>query len=242
MSMTRDDNTIAGNLARVHAAMADAAARAARPVEEIRLVAISKKQPVTAVAAAVAAGQRVFGENTVQEALPKVAAFTGQELEWHFIGHLQSNKARHIPGHFSWLHSLDSVKLAERVSRQATESDTSVNALIEVNVTDLPARQGVAPQAVESLLETLLNQPLPGLHLRGLMTMAPYPATPDEVRRDFARVRSLQERCRAQFHLPEFDQLSMGMSGDFVEAILEGSTLVRIGTAIFGKRDHLRLP
>jgi len=230
--------TIAANLARVHAELSEAAQAAGRATSGIKLVVVSKMQPVAAVAAAVAAGQRVFGENTVQEALTKIPAFSGQGLEWHFIGHLQSNKARHIPGNFAWLHSLDSVKLAERVSRLAVDAGSTVNALIEVNITRDPAKHGVDPDALMPLMESLLAANLPALTLRGLMAIGPHPATETERRRAFANLRQLRDVCIEQLALPGFSELSMGMSDDFREAILEGSTLVRIGTAVFGERAY----
>lgn len=231
--------TIADNLARVREAIANAAHRAGRNPAEVRLIAVSKTQPPEAVAAAVAAGQRVFGENTVQDALTKIPHFTGQNLEWHFIGHLQSNKVKHIPGNFTWLHSLNSLKLAQRLSRIAQEQQTMVQALIEVNITRDPAKHGVDPDAVPALLDQLLREPLPGIALRGLMAIGPQDGTEKELRTAFAALRELRESCRKLFSLAAFTELSMGMSGDFTEAILEGATLVRIGTAIFGSRVAL---
>jgi pyridoxal phosphate enzyme (YggS family) len=227
---------IAGNLARLRQSIAEAAGRAGRRPEAVELIAISKTQPPEAVAAAVMAGQRRFGESTVQEALAKMPRFAADGLEWHFIGHLQSNKARHLPGHFAWLHSLDGLRLAERVSRFAAERNVVVNGLIEVNVTRDPARHGVLPEALPTLLETLLAANLPGVALRGLMAIGPYPASLAEQRASFAAVRALRDQCVRRFDLAGFTELSMGMSGDFVAAILEGATLVRIGTAIFGER------
>lgn len=232
--------TIAANLERVRAGLAEAARRAGRRPEEVRLIAVSKTQPPEAVAAAVAAGQRRFGENTVQDALTKIPRFAGQGLEWHFIGHLQSNKARFIPGHFTWLHSLDGLKLAQRVARLAAEQGATVNALIEVNVTRDPAKHGVAPEAIAPLLDQLLKADLAALRLRGLMAIGPHPAGEVERRAAFAAARQLRDACAQRFVLPDFTELSMGMSGDYVEAIQEGATLVRLGTAVFGERDYAR--
>ena len=229
---------IAANLERLRAAVADAAHRAGRHPQDVKLIAVSKTQPAEAVAAAIAAGQRVFGENTVQDALTKIPHFAGQGLEWHFIGHLQSNKARFIPGNFSWVHSLASVKIAQRLARLAQEQNTAVHALIEVNITRDPAKHGVAPEDVASLLDELLKANLNGIQLRGLMTIGPHPATESGRRASFAALRKLRDDCARRFALPGFTELSMGMSGDFVEAIQEGSTQVRIGTAIFGDRDY----
>jgi pyridoxal phosphate enzyme (YggS family) len=229
---------IAQNLARLRETIAQAAHRAARRPEEIKIIAVSKNQPRAAIEAAVRAGQNIFGESTMQEALTKMAPFQGQALEWHFIGHLQSNKARFIPGNFQWLHSLDSVSLASRVSRFAQEKNTVIHTLIEVNVTRDSAKHGVLPGGVAPLLEQLLKENLAGIALRGLMAIGPHPATETEVRAAFAAVRQLRDECRRRFALPGFTELSMGMSGDYREAIREGATLVRIGSAIFGERFY----
>lgn len=233
------DKTIAANLEHLRAAITDAAQRAGRSPQDVKLIAVSKTQPVEAVSAAIAAGQRVFGESTVQDALTKIPYFTGQALEWHFIGHLQSNKARFIPGNFNWVHSLASVKLAQRLARLAQEQETAINTLIEVNITRDPAKQGVVPEDVAALLEELLKANLAGIQLRGLMAIGPHPANESERRASFAALRQLRDDCAQCFTLPGFTELSMGMSGDFREAILEGSTMVRLGTAIFGERDYL---
>lgn len=229
---------IAANLARVNESIRTAVQRAGRRPGDVRLIAVSKTQPPEAIAAAVAAGQRRFGENTVQDAMTKIPRFATEQLEWHFIGHLQSNKARFIPGNFSWLHSLDNLRLAERVSRAAEERRTIVNALIEVNITRDPARHGIAPPDLDPLLEQLLKAALPGLRLCGLMAIGPHPAGEPEIRAAFATVRALRDRCQAKHALPMFTELSMGMSGDYAEAILEGATLIRVGTAIFGERAY----
>ena len=185
-----------------------------------------------------AAGQRAFGENTVQDALTKIPVFAGQGLEWHFIGHLQSNKAKLVPGNFAWAHSLDSVQLAHRLARCAREQDASVNALIEVNIARDPAKHGVAVEAVAPLLDQLLQENIAGLALRGLMAIGPFPAIETERRAAFAALRRLRDDLQRRYPLPGFSELSMGMSGDFTEAIAEGSTMVRLGTAIFGPRGR----
>jgi len=230
--------TITANLERLRATLSDVAHRAGRRPEDVKLIAVSKTQPAEAVAAAIAAGQRVFGENTVQDALTKIPQFAGQGLEWHFIGHLQSNKARFIPGNFAWVHSLASATLAQRLARLAQEQNATVNALIEVNITRDPAKHGAAPGDIAPLLEQLLKANLDGILLRGLMAIGPHPASESERRANFAALRKLRDDCAQRFALPGFTELSMGMSGDFVEAIQEGSTQVRIGTAIFGERNY----
>lgn len=227
---------IAANLARVRDEIAQAAAKAGRDAAAIALVAVSKTQPPEAIAAALAAGQHAFGENTAQDALTKVPRFP--QAQWHFIGHLQSNKAKHIPGQFSWLHTLDSLALAERLARLMPAGGAPLNVLIEVNVAQDPRKHGVAPDALFPLLDTLLDAALAPLSLRGLMTIGPYPATEAQVRTSFARLRELRNRAQAQFALPAFSELSMGMSTDYAQAIAEGSTMLRIGSAIFGERER----
>jgi hypothetical protein len=230
--------TIAANLESLRSTIAETALRAIRQPADVQLIAVSKTQSVAAVAAAIAAGQRVFGENTVQDALTKIPHFLDQQPEWHFIGHLQSNKARFIPGNFTWVHSLASVTLAQRLARLAQEQSTTVNTLIEVNITRDPAKHGVVPDDLWPLLEQLLKTNLNGIHLRGLMTIGPHPATESERRASFAALRKLRDECMQRYGLPDFTELSMGMSDDFIEAILEGSTMVRLGTALFGERNY----
>lgn len=253
-------NSIASNLARLRDRIETIARSAQRDPGDIKLIAVSKTHPVAALEAAIQAGQRTFGENTIQEALPKIAHFAQRDFgadaaatparpaaasevvevfpEWHFIGHLQSNKAKFIPGNFSWIHSLDSHKLAQRLSRLAQDAHVVVNALIEVNITQDPRKHGVAPRAVLPLLEDLLREVLPGIRLRGLMAIGPYPADEATIRRAYAELRELRDRCAEHFDLKAFDQLSIGMSGDYAEAIREGATLLRLGTAIFGEREY----
>jgi len=228
------------NLIDIRNAIADAARACGRSPDEVRLIAVSKTHPPETIASAIAAGQRDFGESTVQEALTKISHFRDRGLAWHFIGHLQSNKARFIPGNFAWLHSLDSLSLARKLSRLAQEQSANINILIEVNVFRDAKKHGVDPDALPGLVEQLVGENLPALDPRGLMTIGPHPATEKEVRGCFARLRELRDDCRRRFDLPRFTELSMGMSGDYVEAIKEGSTMVRIGSAIFGERDYSR--
>lgn len=238
MHAASDSAIIAANLNRLRTTLADAAQRAGRHPEQVKLIAVSKTQPAEAIASAIIAGQRAFGENTVQDALTKIPQFADQALEWHFIGHLQSNKARFIPGNFAWVHSLTSIKLAQRLAHLAQEQSTVINTLLEVNITRDPAKHGLAPEDVSPRLEELLKANFSGIRLRGLMAIGPYPATEFERRTSFAALRSLRDDCVQRFALPDFSELSMGMSGDFVEAILEGSTMVRVGTALFGERNY----
>ena len=228
---------ISANLERVRARMAEALVAAGRR-DAVTLIAVSKTYPIDTITDALRVGQTVFGESTAQEALPKIEYFRRESLNWHFIGHLQSNKAKHVPGNFAWLHSLDSLALAQRLSRLAQAQQAQLNVLIEVNVTRDPAKHGVIPDQLFPLLDQLLAQPLPGIHLRGLMTIGPHAVPTTESRRVFAALRELRDQTKTRFALPSFDMLSMGMSDDYPEAILEGSTMIRVGTAIFGQRNY----
>jgi len=229
---------VANKLIDIRQSFVHVAREAGRNPEDIRLIAISKTHPPEAIAAAIEAGQLDFGENTTQEALKKIPHFKDKPIVWHFIGHLQSNKARFIPGNFSWLHSLDNISLAARLSRMAQDRSAIVNILIEVNTSRDPKKSGVAPEALFDFVDTLAKANLPALPLRGLMTLGPHEATEKEIRRCFASLRELRDACQKRFALPQFDELSMGMSSDYTEAIKEGATMIRIGTAIFGDRNY----
>jgi len=229
---------IGENLERVRFEIERAAESAARPATAVRLIAVSKTHTAEAIATAASFGQRDFGESTAQEATPKTAALKALNLDWHFIGHLQSNKAKFIPGHFSWLHSLDSLALADRLDRLATDSGRALNVLIEVNVIRDPSKHGVAPEQLLPLVAQLLQRGHRSLRLGGLMAVGPNHASEPERRRCFAELRELRDRCASDFGITTFSELSMGMSDDFREAILEGSTMVRIGSAIFGQREY----
>lgn len=185
--------------------------------------------------AALEAAQRCFGENTWQDASGKIGAFAGRNIEWHFIGHLQSNKAKAVAQHFQWVHSLDRIEVAQKLAH-AHIAAAPLNVLIEINIAHDPRKGGVAPEELPRLLETLLAADLSGIRLRGLMTIAPQTDREPALRARFAQLRELGATMTRQFGLTGFDALSMGMSGDFVAAIREGATLVRVGSAIFGER------
>ena len=238
--MNQSVDAIASNLFRVRQSIAEVAHTCAGSSDAIRLIAVSKGHQPSAIAAAIAAGQKDFGENTSQEALTKIPHFQNQGLEWHFVGHLQTNKAKFIPGNFSWLHSLDNLDLARKLSRRAQELSANINILIEVNVTRDPKKHGIAPDALADFVEQFLKENLPALSLRGLMTIGPHAAPEKEIRGCFAKLRELRDACRTRYALTGFTELSMGMSGDYVEAIKEGATMLRVGTAIFGDRDYSR--
>lgn len=218
--------------------IADLARAAGRSPESIRVIAVSKSHSLEKIEAAITARQCEFGESTVQEALPKIEHFHDRPLTWHFIGHLQSNKAKFVPGTFAWLHSLDTSALAARLERVAAERGATLNTLIEVNVSRDPRKYGVAPERVEQLVESLLHAQLTRVLLRGLMTVGPTTANRNAIRACFARLRKLGETCRTRFAMPQFTELSMGMSADYAEAIAEGATMIRLGTAVFGERVY----
>ncbi|HRZ24578.1 MAG TPA: YggS family pyridoxal phosphate-dependent enzyme [Candidatus Contendobacter sp.] len=213
---------------RIHAAEQ----RFQRPPGAVRLLAVSKTQPVTAVAAMAAAGQTGFGENYVQEALDKMTELAALALEWHFIGPIQANKTRPIAERFAWVHSVDRLKLAERLSAQRPASLPPLNVCLQVNIDREPTKHGLDPAEVSAIAAAVAV--LPRLRLRGLMAI-PAPAADFAAQRPaFARLRILQDQLTAAGLA--LDTLSMGMSDDLEAAIAEGATLVRVGTALFGPR------
>jgi len=226
-------NAIASNLQAIRQAIAQAARSAQRRVEDVILLAVSKTVSAAAVREAYRAGQRAFGENYVQEALDKIAALRDLPLEWHFIGPMQSNKTRAIAENFSWVHGVERLKIAERLSAQRPQNLPPLNVCIQVNVSGEQSKSGVSPDEVLELARAVAQ--LPQLRLRGLMAI-PAPADQlDEQRKPFALLRELQQQLNAQGL--QLDTLSMGMSYDLEAAVLEGATIVRVGTAIFGARD-----
>ena len=207
-----------------------AAVAAGRP--DPALLAVSKTQPAAAVAALAAQGQRAFGENYVQEALAKIAQLQALGLEWHLIGHLQSNKAEQVARHFQWVQSVDRPKLVTALARARPAHLPPLQVLIQVNIDDESSKHGCAPNEVDALATAVAAEPR--LQLRGLMAIpAPWP-DPARRRQAFVRMRDLLQPLSAAH--PHADTLSMGMSSDYAEAIAEGATMVRIGTALFGAR------
>lgn len=202
----------------------------------ITLVAVTKSQPPEAIRAAYGAGCRDFGESYAQEALPKMAALADLEARWHFIGHLQGNKAREVAERFDWVHGVDRARIAGALARARPLSRGALDVCIQVNISGEAGKGGVAPDAALAL--ALEVAALPRLRLRGLMGMASFTGRPEESRAQFALLRRTKERIvEAGIAL---DTLSMGMSQDFASALAEGATMVRIGTAIFGARDGAR--
>ncbi len=228
---------IAENLERVRSQIADAAKKSGRSFKEIELVAISKTHEAEKVRAALEAGQQTFGESRVQEARAKIPLLPST-ARWHFVGRLQKNKIRHALPLFELFHSVDSIELAREMNRVADEEGVHPRVLLEVNVAGEGSKIGFAPDSLRAEMEALLK--LPRLSIEGLMTLPPLAAEAEVSRKYFAALRDLRDQFAAQFQI-RLPQLSMGMSGDFPVAIEEGATLVRIGTAIFGKRTPARL-
>lgn len=220
------------NLLTVESRIAAACNAAQRPRHSVQLLAVSKTQSVQAVAQLASCGQVAFGENYVQEALPKLAALSQLQLEWHFIGPIQSNKTADIAAHFDWAHGVDRLKIAERLSAQRPAHLPALNICVQVNVSGEVSKSGCRPEDVSALCSRLIG--LPGLRLRGLMALPAPAAQQANVRASFHILRQLFERQAAT--TPHWDTLSMGMSDDLEEAIAEGSTLIRIGSALFGQR------
>lgn len=223
---------ILSNLQAVKMAVVRAARAAGRSEDEVRLLAVSKTFAAEAVREAYHAGQLAFGENYLQEALDKIEALRDLPLEWHFIGPVQSNKTRPIAEHFAWVHSVDRLKIAGRLSAQRPPGLPPLNICLEVNVSGEASKSGVAPAELLPLARAVAA--LPRIRLRGLMAIPAPAADEDAQRAPCAQLRRLLEDLQRQ-GLP-LDTLSMGMSHDFAAAIREGATIVRIGTAIFGAR------
>jgi pyridoxal phosphate enzyme (YggS family) len=234
--MTAPVHDIQANLERVREQIRTAAVAVGRRPEAIRLVAVSKYMPESYLREAMQAGQHVFGENTVQDALGKLRVLQEPGNEWHFIGHLQTNKAKHIPGNFSWFHTLDSLKLANRLARHCKDTRSTLNILIQVNISGDPDKHGLLAEHVFGFTEELLEAGHAGLSLRGLMTIGRRGASMAERQQEFAALRELAAACGERFGASRFCELSMGMSSDFELAIREGASIVRVGSAIFGPR------
>ncbi|MCC8401360.1 YggS family pyridoxal phosphate-dependent enzyme [Paraburkholderia sp. MMS20-SJTN17] len=224
------------NLADVQQRIARAAQAAGRDAHSVTLLAVSKTFPADAVRAAHAAGQHAFGENYVQEALDKIRALADlrASLEWHFIGPLQSNKTRPVAEHFDWVHSIDRLKIAQRLSEQRPDNLPPLNVCLQVNVSGEASKSGVAIAEAPAIAQQIAS--LPKLNLRGLMSIPEPAGDLDAQRAPHRELRELFERLRNGGLA--LDTLSMGMSADLEAAVLEGATIVRIGTAIFGARDY----
>jgi pyridoxal phosphate enzyme (YggS family) len=227
--------SLAENLPRVRARMAAACGRAGRDPTEVTLLAVSKNHPAATVAEAVTLGVTHFGESRIQEAKAKIP-LSPSRARWHFIGHLQSNKAREAVGRFELIESVDSLALALELQKQAEKQARTARVLVEVNVAGEASKFGWSPERL--LAEWTALNACPRIEWHGLMTVAPYAPDPEKVRPVFRRLRELRDQISARLGAP-LPVLSMGMSGDFEVAIEEGATLVRVGTALFGPRPRI---
>jgi hypothetical protein len=225
---------IAENLEHIRAQIAKAAGKAGRDPADVTLVAVSKTVGVDVIRKAIAAGVTIIGESYLQEARTKIPQVTAP-VRWDFIGHLQRNKVRHAVGLFEMIHSVDSLTLAQEINLAAGKRGEKARILVEVNVSGETTKSGIDPQGADSLMQELMS--LPHLAVEGLMTMAPYSDDPEDARPCFRALKQLKDDLNKR-HGPSLNlkELSMGMSSDFEVAIEEGSTMVRIGTAIFGER------
>jgi len=229
-----DAQGIMARLAQTREEVAVAARESGRSEEAVMLLAISKMHPAQAILAAASTGQMDFGENYIQEALAKQEALADLGLRWHFTGRLQSNKAKFIPGRFALVHAVDSLKLAQALHKKVAAARAPVqDVLIEVNLARESQKAGVAEQDLPELAENLAA--LEAVRLRGLMVLPPFDLDPEARRPLFARLRQLRDGLEARLAMP-LPVLSMGMTDDFRQAILEGATVVRVGTRIFGER------
>ncbi len=225
---------IAQRLAAVRQRIRDAEVAYGREAGSVKLLAVSKRQPIEAIRAAIAEGQHAFGENYLQEGAEKREALAGESVEWHFIGALQSNKTRAVAEGFDWVHTIDRLKIARRLSEQRPADAAPLQCCLQVNVSGEASKSGVAPEQAPDLANEIAS--LPNLHLRGLMTLPE--AVPDfeSQRAAFRQLRELQARLVADGLA--LDTLSMGMSNDLEAAVAEGATMVRLGTAVFGPRPE----
>ncbi len=218
-----------GNYKAVRDRIKEAANRSGRDPREVKIIAVSKNVSPESILAAKKLGLNDFGENRLQEALPKITALPA-DIKWHFVGHLQTNKVRDVLDRFSMVHSLDRMSLAQALEKESRKKDTVMPVLVQINASGEASKYGLAPEELEDFLEEVKD--FSGIKVRGLMTMAPLVDNPEETRPVFARLRNLKE----QINIPslKLDYLSMGMTNDYQIAVEEGANLVRIGTAIFG--------
>lgn len=225
--------SISQNLAQIQQQIESLSAQFQR--ENVRLLAVSKTKPVSAIEEAIQAGQKAFGENYVQEGVEKIAYFNQQaDLEWHFIGSLQSNKTKLVAAHFDWIQTVDRLKIAQRLSEQRPADKAPLNVLIQINISDEASKSGIAPEEMLPLAKEIAL--LPNLKLRGLMAIPKPEHEPAQQQIALSKMQQLFNRLQTEFE--GIDTLSMGMSDDMAAAIECGSTMVRIGTAVFGARDY----
>lgn len=224
--------SISANLAQIHQKIQQISNQCQR--DNVRLLAVSKTKPVAAIQEAIEAGQFAFGENYVQEAVEKIEFFANRaDLEWHFIGPLQSNKTKLVATHFDWIQTVDRLKIAERLNEQRPVDKAPLNVLIQINISDENSKSGIQPEEMLPLAQAISQ--LPNLKLRGLMAIPKPESEPEQQKIALRKMQALFNRLQAEFD--GIDTLSMGMSDDMQSAIECGSTMVRIGTAIFGARS-----
>lgn len=224
------------NIARVNTRIQDACAKAGRASEEVTLITVSKTKPVSMLREAYDAGSRDFGENKVQELLDKLPQMP-EDVRWHMIGHLQRNKVKYIVDKVYLIHSVDSVRLAEEISKEAIKKQVEVNILVEVNVAQEESKFGTTTEEAVTLVEAISK--LPCIHIKGLMTIAPYVEDEEENRVIFQKLKQLSVDIESKnIDNISMSVLSMGMTGDYRVAVEEGATYVRVGTGIFGERDY----
>lgn len=231
--MSNREKELTDNIAEVNDAVAEAAARAGRKPGAVQVLAVSKLHPASDIEILYRAGHRSFGESYVQEALAKQDELAGLDVDWHFIGGLQSKKAKYVAGKFSSVHSVDSAKLAGLLNKKAAALDIVQNILIQVNTAGEDQKSGVSEEQLPALIEEIMG--LENIRLTGLMALPPFFGDPEGARPYFARLRMLSEGMEKLFGI-KLPELSMGMTGDYRVAIEEGSTMVRVGTKIFGRR------
>lgn len=224
------------NLKEVERKIEAACARAGRAREEVTLIAVSKTKPVSMLQAVYQEGIREFGENKVQEMCDKMEVLP-QDIHWHMIGHLQTNKVKYIVGKTALIHSVDSLHLASEIEKQAAKMDVCVSILIEVNIAEEESKFGIHREEAISLVRSIAT--FPHLHIKGLMTIAPFVENPEDNRDYFRQIRQLSVDIKEQnIDNVDMDILSMGMTGDYTVAIEEGATMVRVGAGIFGERNY----
>ncbi len=224
-----------GNYHRIRERIRQASAHAGRAAGDVLLLAVSKQQSAASIRALYDLGHRDFGESRVQELLKKRNELPS-DIRWHFIGHLQSNKARQIASYIDWIHSIDSIELAQELSHRAEQHGRTINVLVEVNISGETQKNGVSPKEALHLVESIMNK-CPNLIPRGLMGMASEEDSVERTRPQFRSLRELRDSIRERHpELTSFTELSMGMSNDFEIAIEEGATIVRIGSVLFGPR------
>lgn len=227
---------LAQNIETVEKNIADACKRAGRLPQEVTLIAVSKTKPVEMLEEVYQAGSREFGENYVQELVDKIAVLP-KDIHWHMIGHLQRNKVKYITGNVTMIHSVDSLRLAEEISKESVKKNVQSDILIEVNVAAEENKFGFTPENV--ITEISKMAVLPNLRIRGLMTSAPFVENPEENRKYFRQLKQLLVDINAKnIDNINMDVLSMGMTNDYIVAVEEGATMVRVGTAIFGARNY----